>query len=208
MSRTIGILKLGVGNVHAIQCAIDILGFENRFVSREACLDDLAAVVVPGVSHFDELYERLSNINFSKFLESVLFGERNTKVLGICSGFHVLCAGSEETERGYRGFGVFDFDVTRLRSLTNSKPTTHNSWRVISQVGEFDKRMYFNHSFGVEFQDGNNIETLFLNDLGNISIAAKMGDVSGVQFHPEKSGRDGLNYLNRFCSEAVSTASD
>ena len=208
MSRSIGILKLGVGNVHAIQCAVDILGFENRFVSREACLDDLAAVVIPGVSHFDELYERLCNINFSKFLESVVFGGRHTKVLGICSGFHVLCSGSEETERGYSGFGVFDLDVTRLRSLDNGKPTTHNSWRVISQPGEVEKRMYFNHSFAVGSQDGNNIETLFLKNLGNISIAAEIENITGVQFHPEKSGRDGLNYLNRFCSEAVRIASD
>ena len=81
--------------------------------------------------------------------------------MGICSGFHVLCSGSEETERGYSGFGVFDLDVTRLRSLDNGKPTTHNSWRVISQPGEVEKRMYFNHSFAVGSQDGNNIETLF-----------------------------------------------
>ena len=134
--------------------------------------------------------------------------ERGTPFFGICIGMQLLCAGSEESP-GCDGLGVFDQTVVRIPEGVKHPQM---QWNVLDRrepvhpmfTGQPDEAwMYFVHSFAVE--DGPNVVATC--DYGAPLVAAvARDDLWAVQFHPEKSGENGLRMLESFVTLAADRA--
>jgi glutamine amidotransferase len=128
--------------------------------------------------------------------------ERQTDVLGICLGMQLLGRSSDEGE--LPGLGWIAADTKRLTS-GESLRIPHMGWDWVTPTTESrlfgdasdDLRFYFVHSYAVVCDD--EADVLATTRHGdNFTCAVAHGNVYGVQFHPEKSHRFGMDLLRRF----------
>lgn len=127
--------------------------------------------IIPGVGTMASVMEAIGHVR----AELEWFKTQYRPILGICAGMHAFCVDSEED--GHSGLGWWPFPVMKL-----PPPIPRQGW-----IKAQDGCMYFSHSYGVR-----NPETM------EFMTAFWRGNVSGCQFHPEKSQANGLAYLKAF----------
>ena len=191
----IAIVDYGVGNIRSVERALVQVGAEARLTADP---DDLAradGIVLPGVGAFAPALAKLSRHGLGRQL--VELARRGKPVLGVCLGYQLLFEGSSEHGR-HQGLGLLSgrvVEVTGSERLpvigwcrtTQTKPSP--LWDGIDDRSYF----YFVHSFTPEAaSDG-----IGCTDHSPAAAASK-GSVMGTQFHPEKSGADGLRVYANF----------
>lgn len=200
----ITIVDYGVGNVAALVNMYDDLGFESQ-VTREK--DEIAAadkLILPGVGAFDTAMRTLRFHGLVAPLEHAVL-QRGVPILGICLGMQLLARRSEEgTEPG---LGWIPADVIRIdpRGRADLK-VPHIGWAVVrplkpSPLFAFPareaERFYFVHSYHVCCDDPADRAAII--EYGSeICCSVARENISGVQFHPEKSHRFGKRLLRDF----------
>lgn len=165
-------------------------------------------LILPGVGHFDYGMRNLRQSGLLEALNKKVL-EQKTPILGICLGVQLFMKGSEEGNEP--GLGWVDgytvaFDKTKLEK---SLKVPHMGWSDVKIVNsckllqgyEETPRFYFVHSFHLKANDVN--DTIALTRYGYEFVAGVEHDsIVGVQFHPEKSHRFGLqimdNFVNRY----------
>eukprot|EP00658_Telonema_sp_P-2_P032451 TRINITY_DN2402_c0_g1_i4.p1 TRINITY_DN2402_c0_g1~~TRINITY_DN2402_c0_g1_i4.p1 ORF type:complete len:503 (-),score=113.30 TRINITY_DN2402_c0_g1_i4:374-1882(-) len=133
--------------------------------------------------------------------------------LGICIGFQVLFGSSQESP-GKRGLGLIAGDVERFSTPGLSVP--HMGWNqlrrtkssLLSKGGKSSDFLYFVHSFCVQPTEQNKEWVLTETDYGAGSFVSSVqkGRVCGTQYHPEKSGAEGLRFISNFLESSFSGA--
>ena len=197
------LLDYGAGNVRSVVNALKALGAEVRPVERPEDILSAERLVFPGVGNFGSIMRALHERGFVEPLREYL--RQNRPFLGICLGLQVLFEGSEEAP-GVAGLGVFPGFVRRFR-VGLSVP--HIGWNGVKArkpsplfnglSGE--EKFYFVHSYYVEPADAGLVLTT--TDYGlEFASAVQHGNIVAVQFHPEKSGRAGLRFLQNFLEGA------
>jgi imidazole glycerol-phosphate synthase subunit HisH len=195
----------GAGNLVSIEQALTRVGATVTIARDPAQLEGADAVVVPGVGAAAPAMERLAAAGLVRpILEWIADGR---PYLGICLGLQLLFDGSDED--GATTLGVVAGRTTLLRDA----PTLpHIGWNQVERVREHslfagiarDADFYFVHSYaGSPRADGpgdhtgdHDAATLALTRHGASFVSAIARDnVLGVQFHPERSGIDGLRLL-------------
>lgn len=206
----IGIINVGLGNVASILRMLDRVGSSGYYISSpEDCLES-DALILPGVGHFDEVMRALRNAKLAESIEDRVL-RANIPVLGICLGMQLLCRGSEEGSE--TGLGFIDADVRRFRFPTKVElKVPHMGWNVVrtkafnpllSEAGD-EQRFYFVHSYRVVPDDDSSVIGT-TNYGGEFCAAFQKGHIFGVQFHPEKSHRFGMELLKRFVNYSART---
>jgi imidazole glycerol-phosphate synthase subunit HisH len=192
------ILDYGLGNVKSISNMLNRMGIDNIISSEVAVIDDADKYILPGVGSFDEAMRRINNSNWIKSLEFNIL-ELKKPILGICLGMQLLAKGSEEGES--QGLSWVDANFIRF---DKDILTPHMGWNIVKSknVGLFKNlnmaRFYFVHSFYLEAENSCTIATSDYNE--PFSCAIKYKNIYGVQFHPEKSHRFGMQLLKNFSS--------
>ncbi|HUI03623.1 MAG TPA: imidazole glycerol phosphate synthase subunit HisH [Acidimicrobiales bacterium] len=195
----IAVLDYGIGNLASAHKALVHLGARARLVSDAAAAAGAAGVVLPGVGAFGRCAAALRASGLEAVARSAL--DRGTPFLGICIGFQLLYASSEESP-GARGLGVLPGTV---RALPAGVKRPQMQWNQLVQrpgvtsgllAGVPDRAwVYFVHSFAPDPSD----EVVATCDYGGEVVAAvERGPLWGTQFHPEKSGELGLGILANF----------
>ena len=204
----------GVGNVQSVLRALarsaSDAGVEASAVLSHdpEVLRRADAIVVPGQGSFGGIAEAMHGALGEVLVERIRAG---APYLGICLGLQVLFEGSEEAE-GVRGLGVFRGRVRKLSPGIEAAtgrpfPLPHIGWNTVTPTGagllpERDAFFYFAHSFAAVPEDP--AVVLGTCAYGERFVAAVAKDnVVGVQFHPEKSQREGLHLLARFFTRAA-----
>ena len=206
MSR-IAVVDLGTGNLHSVSKALEKVASgrvveitDDRVVIRRA-----GHVVLPGQGAIGSWFCALDKSNLRETVTDVLAAR---PVLGICLGLQALYAFSEE-DGGTAGFGIMAGDVRRFPSdheeHGQSLKVPHVGWNNVCQVGSHplwrgivDKtRFYFVHSYYTHSAEPKEIAGTTAYGFSFISDAAK-SNVFAIQFHPEKSHRQGLTFLQNF----------
>ncbi|MFH0751885.1 MAG: imidazole glycerol phosphate synthase subunit HisH [Chloroflexota bacterium] len=201
----IAVVDYGAGNLVSIDQALRAAGAEVVIARAEAGLDGADGLLVPGVGAARPAMERLRRRGLVEPIRRWIAADR--PFLGICLGMQLLFDGSDED--GARTLGVLPGRTARLVGAPHLPHIGWNSVRrhrphpLFAGVAT-DAPFYFVHSYAPRptGPDATAV-TLALTDHGPDFVSAVAhGRLAGVQFHPERSGRDGLLLLANFASLA------
>jgi glutamine amidotransferase len=203
----ITVVEYGVGNVGAILNMLDHLGLDVVSSGDPAKIESAERLILPGVGAYDVAMRALRTRGLLGPLESAVIGKR-VPVLGICLGMQLLARGSEEGIES--GLGWIAADVVRIPvSDPGATKVPHVGWtnvrvtrsnRLLERVASA-QRFYFAHSYLMRCDESVDVTATFdYGDQSQLCCAVETGNVMGVQFHPEKSHRFGMQVLRRFAS--------
>jgi imidazole glycerol-phosphate synthase subunit HisH len=198
----IAVIDYGAGNLVSIDQALDRVGAEVVIAHDPEAFRDADAIVVPGVGAAAPAMNRLRRRGLVEPIVSWIRAGR--PYLGICLGLQLLFDGSDED--GAETFGVI---AGRTRLLRDAPTLPHIGWNQVERDRDGDHPLfdriapdadfYFVHSYAGA-PDGaagaTGARTLATTTHGRPFVSAvAIGGVIGLQFHPERSGRDGLRLL-------------
>jgi len=196
----IAVVDYGAGNLVSIDQALTTVGADVVVVRDADALDGADAVVVPGVGAAEPAMARLDAYGLTEPVRAWAAGDR--PFLGICLGLQLLFDGSDED--GATTFGVVPGRTVRLEDA----PTLpHIGWNQVVRTRShplFDgiadgADFYFVHSYAGRPTVAADAAVLATTDHGGTFVSAvARGPLLGVQFHPERSGPDGLRLLANF----------
>jgi glutamine amidotransferase len=196
MNRKIGVIDLGVGNFSSVVNLIRRVGGDAELLSLNCELNDFDVVMLPGVGAFDTAMKIINDSSLAERLRSYV-SDPSKIFIGICLGMQILSDGSEEGS--LPGLGLIPGNVRKFnfREELLKLPIPHMGWnRVSFEKGTFSgylsepQRFYFVHSF---YYDCDEQYVLSRTNYGrNFISAVRSNNVFGFQFHPEKSGKNGM----------------
>jgi glutamine amidotransferase len=204
MTKKIGIIDYGAGNIGSIQNMIRRLGGESYIVQDAQAVMAADKLVLPGVGNFDHGMQMLIDKNLVEPIKAFM-NSKQWPLLGICLGAQLLTKKSEEGQLS--GLGFFDAEVLHFSKLENTENIRipHMGWNFIHY--EDDKhllcnlpqqpRFYFVHSY---YLHSNASSEVFCTANYKTPFAAGLqkDNVWAVQFHPEKSHKYGMQLFQNF----------
>jgi imidazole glycerol-phosphate synthase subunit HisH len=203
MTPDVCILDYGSGNVMSVRNLFATM-VENVKVSNDpAQITSASHLVLPGVGAFGASMERINNTLPLDLLTDQVFGEKKP-FLGICVGMQVLATNGEEFG-SHEGLNWIPGVVRKLK--TTDQPLPHIGWNNIivrceselltGFAGEPD--FYFVHSFIFEPKHSEDVAATC--DYGEeFAAVLQHENIYGVQFHPEKSQKAGMQLIRNFLS--------
>lgn len=202
----VGIIDYGSGNFASVWNAFEKQGCALAAVTGAAALSGCTHVVLPGVGAFSTAMERLGQMHLIEPLRELLL-RGTTPFLGICVGMQVLADQGTEF-RTTNGFGAIAGKVEKFdfKFIASPPPLPHMGWNDVQAapgsvlfrgIEEEDTNFYFVHSYRLESEDPHALFS-YCDYSSRFVAALEKGLVFGVQFHPEKSQRNGQRLIANF----------
>ena len=206
-NKKVSVIDYGIGNISNLLAAIHYCGVNAKVVTHYQDIKKSDYIILPGVGAFQYAINQLNNKNMT---ETIINHINSSKpYLGICLGMQLMLQKSYEFGE-FNGLGVIQGEVISIRSQqvnNDNYKVPHIGWnKLIEKISDNtlltdsfnNKHMYFVHSYFANCFDQNNIIATV--NYNNICIPAiiRHNNSFGCQFHPEKSGPDGLNVLKNF----------
>jgi imidazole glycerol-phosphate synthase subunit HisH len=191
----IAIVDYGVGNVRSVERALVHVGAEAKLTSDGDELERADGMVLPGVGAFAPALEKLSDHGLGRRV--VELARRGKPVLGVCLGYQLMFEESSEHGR-HEGLGLLPGRVVKVKTSPRlpvigwcrvAQSDDSLLWQGIKDRSFF----YFVHSFTPE----SSAAAIAWSEHSPAAAAARRR-VMGTQFHPEKSGEDGLRIYKNF----------
>ena len=197
----IAILDYGVGNLKSIYNIFKKVGVDSIITSDIEVIKSANKYLLPGVGSFDHGINSLRNAPFFETLEIEIL-QNKKPILGICLGMQLLSNLSEEGKE--KGLGWIDAKTIKFDLRDDSLSIPHMGWNKTKSTNTNDifknlnkNRFYFVHSYHVVCNDDKNI--LATANYGeNFTCSIYKDNIYGVQFHPEKSHKFGMQLLKNF----------
>ena len=198
----VAVLDYGIGNLRSAEKSLAHVGADAHLTADRGLIADAAAVVLPGVGAFGRCMEELRASGLDQVAVDVI--EVGRPFLGICIGMQLLYRASEEAP-DCPGLGVIDADVVRMSDHERLPQMQWNVLRGPRGAGSPSHEMfagladpawvYFVHSYAATWTD----DVVATCDYGGpVPAAVARGGLWATQFHPEKSGENGLAMLGNF----------
>lgn len=200
MIPRIAVVDYGIGNLRSVERALLDAGADVRVTGDVATIRAAAGVVLPGVGAFGAALDALdAHALRDTVLEVATSGH---PLLGVCLGHQLLFDWSDESG-GRAGLGLLPGRVRRLTADRGKVP--HMGWNRLSMVrpsrlldGVADGAyVYFVHSYAADDVPADALVAT-CDYAGPVAAVVERGSVAGMQFHPEKSGPDGLRIYANF----------
>lgn len=199
----VAIIDYGVGNLFSLLSSFKAIGADAVVTSDPEVIKKAERLVLPGVGAFEDAAKKLR----SSGLDKLIIEQTNSgkPLLGICLGMQLLF--DESHEYGiHQGLGLISGKVVAMKGvLPENLKIPHIGWNalkftkpspIFKNISEGDC-VYFVHSFYADNCDDALIASA---EYGiDITAAVQKDNIFGCQFHPEKSGKVGLNILKAFC---------
>jgi glutamine amidotransferase len=197
----IAIVDYKIGNLFSVLNMCKYVGIDAKIVSQEEDILSADKLILPGVGHFSKGMENLRNSNLIESLNEAVI-VRKKPILGICLGMQLMTNFSEEGD--CEGLKWIDA-TTRKILIDSSLKVPHMGWNevlftksspLISEDFQ-NPRFYFVHSYHVVC---NLKDDLLCTTQYGIELTAgfQHEHIFGVQFHPEKSHKYGMELLKKF----------
>lgn len=206
----IAIIDYGMSNLRSVRHAFEYLGADARIVNSPALLQNATALVLPGDGAFGPAMENLHAFGWVEPLQAAI--ARGVPFLGICLGMQLLFDTSEEMG-AHRGLGILPGRVLKFSPADGKIPQIGWNQLRIRESSKFlagvsdGAYAYFVHSYFCLADDPNVIAAGTEYGISYASVVEK-DNVWGAQFHPEKSGDDGLRMLKNFLQLVNETRSN
>jgi imidazole glycerol-phosphate synthase subunit HisH len=206
------ILDYGMCNLLNVARAFEHCGADVSVVEDPAAARGAERLVVPGVGAFKDSMVEVRARGFDDAIRE--FARTSRPLLGICVGMQMLFEASEEFGE-HAGLGILPGRVVAVPSRTTTgepQRVPHIGWNhlVPSEIGRgwdgtllarfVDARpaMYFVHSFAARPADSRDVLADCIYGGHRVCAAVARDNITAFQFHPERSGRDGLSVIETF----------
>jgi glutamine amidotransferase len=205
VTKRVVVLDYGIGNIHSAVKALEYAGAKVELTADPIKVQDADGLVVPGVGAFAAVMEALNKVKAPELIDKRLAGGK--PVLGICVGLQVMFEKGLEHDLETDGLGQWPGVVAKLASLK----LPHMGWNNVSVAtgskifaGVENELFYFVHSYAAK-EFSLQVDLPFIApavsfaEYGEKFVAAvENGPLTGVQFHPEKSGEAGISLLRNW----------
>jgi imidazole glycerol-phosphate synthase subunit HisH len=200
----VAIADYGMGNRRSVEKALEHVGARPQVTRDLELLRSADGVVLPGVGAFPEAMRNVTALGLDELLRER--AAAGAPVLGVCLGMQLLFEHSSEHE-GAAGLGLLPGEVTPLRG----PKLPHIGWNLVTfeRASALTEGLggaaafYHVHSFACRPSEPGDV--VGRGEYGEpFASVVERGNVSGVQFHPEKSSRDGLALLANFARSCAS----
>jgi imidazole glycerol-phosphate synthase subunit HisH len=197
-----GIINYGAGNIRSVQSAVAACGEKTFVIQKPEDLKKADNIILPGVGSFADGMKSLTE---NKMIDPLILSIKGGKpFLGICLGLQLLFSHSEEGD--CEGFNLIKGNVKRFSSEDISLRIPHMGWNKLKLKTDKDlifsgipdnEYFYFAHSYYSEPEDTSVIRgtTTYGKEFASV---IKRENIVGVQFHPEKSGDNGILFIKNF----------
>lgn len=206
MKTEVSIIDYGINNIQSVNQAFKYIGAKTKIVTKPDELRNTKFIVIPGVGAFPEGIKKLKDLGLDKEIKKK--AKEKVNILGICLGMQMLFSKGYEHEE-HEGLNLISGEVTQIERLSNDQRIPVIGWRetrvsTIHSKNKISKYLnnqsfYYLHSYQVVPNNKKDILATYDNHNVNINSAVFNENIWGVQFHPEKSGTIGLEFLKAFC---------
>lgn len=198
----IAVIDYGVGNLFSLTSSLSAIGAESVVTGEPEVIRRADKIILPGVGAFADAKRKISECGLDKVvLDEVRNGK---KIFGICLGMQMLFEHSFEYGE-HEGLGLLSGNVVAMEGkIPTELKIPHIGWNALSIKKEHPifkyvkdgDYVYFVHSY---YATGCEESLLATSEYGtDITAAVALDNISGTQFHPEKSGEVGLSILRAF----------
>jgi glutamine amidotransferase len=192
----IGIIDLKINNLYSIYNAFKKIGYKTKIIKNKKNLDNQDFIVLPGVGAFKEGMNALKKNDLIDALKEKVIVKKK-KIIGICLGMQMLF--TESNEQGdNKGLNFIKGNVRMFKRKKDFSIPVIGWYKTRSLIKQLnDKYFYHIHSYYCDPIDKKSIlsETKYHNFSYCSSIQSK--NILAFQFHPEKSGINGINLLKK-----------
>jgi len=191
------VIDYSVGNVKSVCNAFRHIGCEVELSRDPARIETAAGLVLPGVAAFGYAMKALGSAA-QPVRQAAAEGK---PVLGICVGHQMLF--DQSCEYGsHKGLGLIHGNVV---PIPPGQTVPHMGWNLVELPEDMDlftglrpaKHFYFAHSYYAQVGD-DQVKVAYTDYGSPLTASVQKGNIYGVQFHPEKSGKQGLQVLKNF----------
>lgn len=199
----ITIIDYGVGNLMSIKNILKKAGFKSLITSDVNEISKADKIILPGVGSFDAAMKNIEMLKLDNVLNRKVILEQ-IPILGICLGMQIMCNSSEEGSM--KGLSWIDADVKRFVFADKKYKIPHMGWNVVipndnsiifENKDDLQSRFYHVHSYYVKLKN-QDLELAYAEYDFKFTTAFRKENIFGVQFHPEKSHKYGLELLRKF----------
>jgi len=194
------IIDYGMGNATSVKKAFDLLAIDSLISNNPEDIKSCEKLLIPGVGAFGDAVDALHTLKLFDVIKKEVV-EHKKPILGICLGMQLFAKSSQES-REKEGFGFID---TECKKFDIKLKVPHVGWNDIEIEQKNSKLFknipnhsdfYFVHSYHFEETLTQKSSTLEYGYKFTSSIESE--NIYGVQFHPEKSQKYGLELLKNF----------
>lgn len=209
----IGIVDYNAGNITSVERALENLEIKYIRSKNPADFSECDKLIFPGVGDAAYAMKQLEETGLGKFLQE--WAKENKPLLGICLGSQIIFDYSEEGDT--KCLGLIPGNIVHMEKLMANVPDSknykipHMGYNNVTMVNggcklfntlDNDTDFYFVHSYVIQPHDSNVIRGIA--DYGiKVPACIQKGNIFAFQFHPEKSGKYGLELLRNFCEATI-----
>lgn len=209
----IGIVDYNAGNITSVERALENLEIKYIRSKNPADFSECDKLIFPGVGDAAYAMKQLEETGLGKFLQE--WAKENKPLLGICLGSQIIFDYSEEGDT--KCLGLIPGSIVHMEKLMANVPDSRNykiphmGYNNVTMVNggcklfntlDNDTDFYFVHSYVIQPHDSNVIRGIA--DYGiKVPACIQKGNIFAFQFHPEKSGKHGLELLRNFCEATI-----
>ena len=209
----IGIVDYNAGNITSVERALENLEIKYIRSKNPADFSECDKLIFPGVGDAAYAMKQLEESGLGKFLQE--WAKENKPLLGICLGSQIIFDYSEEGDT--KCLGLIPGNIVHMEKLMANVPDSknykipHMGYNNVTMVNggcklfntlDNDTDFYFVHSYVIQPDDSSVIRGIA--DYGiKVPACIQKGNIFAFQFHPEKSGKHGLELLRNFCEATI-----